>query len=279
MSLRATSRFAALSPRRRVLVVVAALLAVALLVIGGVRVGQRMSKTTPKHHVGSGPPAVVLVPGYGGNRHSLAALAGRIRRTGATATVVPMPSGGTGDIEVQADVLDNYVNRAIRGGARWVDVVGYSAGGVVARVWDVEHHGAEKARRIVTLGSPLHGAALAAAGAAVAPGACPPACQELVPGSALLTRMEHVPFSGKPSWLSLWTVDDMVVQPPDSARLTGALNVPLQSICPDAIIEHGQLPSNPLVVGIVLRALGPAPLSAPRAGDCSALRALGSIRS
>src|SRR5262245_19098583 len=162
MSLRASSRFAALSPRRRVLVVVAALLAVALLVIGGIRVGQRMSGTTPKHHVGSGPPAAVLVPGYGGNRHSLDALADRIRRTGATATIVPLPSGGTGDIEVQAGVLNSYVNREIRRGARWVDVIGYSAGGVVARVWDIEHDGVRKARRIVTLGSPLHGAELAA---------------------------------------------------------------------------------------------------------------------
>jgi triacylglycerol lipase len=279
MSLRASSRFAALSPRRRVLVIVAAVLAVALLVIGGIRVGQRMTKTTPKHHAGTGPPAVVLVPGYGGNRHSLAVLADRIRRTGATATVVPLPSGGTGDIEVQAGVLNNYVNRAIQRGARWVDVIGYSAGGVVARVWDVEHNGAGKVRRIVTLGSPLHGAELAAAGAAVDPGACPPACQELVPGSALLTRMERVPLSGRPSWLSLWTIDDMVVQPPDSARLSGALNIPLQSVCPGAIIEHGQLPSDPLVVGIVLRALGPAPLSPPHAADCTSLRVLGNTRS
>jgi triacylglycerol lipase len=279
MSLRASSRFAALSPRRRVLVIVAAVLAVALLVIGGIRVGQRMTRTTPKHHVGTGPPAVVLVPGYGGNRHSLAVLADRIRRTGATATVVPLPSGGTGDIEVQAGVLNNYVNRAIQRGARWVDVIGYSAGGVVARVWDVEHNGAGKARRIVTLGSPLHGAQLAAAGAAVDPGACPPACQELVPGSALLTRMERVPFSGRPSWLSLWTIDDMVVQPPESGRLSGALNIPLQSVCPGAVIEHGQLPSDPLVVGIVLRALGPAPLSAPHAADCTSLRVLGNTRS
>ncbi|MGE5287512.1 MAG: esterase/lipase family protein [Micromonosporaceae bacterium] len=275
MSLRATSRFAALSPRRRALVAGSILIAVALLIIGGIRVAQRMGGTA-KRHAGSGPPAVVLVPGYGGNTRSLDLLEDRIRRTGATATIVPLPSGGTGDLEVQADVLNGYVDRAIQRGARWVDVIGYSAGGVVARVWDVEHDGASKARRIVTLGSPLHGAELAAAGAAVDPAACPPACQQLVPGSSLLTRLERVPFAGRPAWLSLWTVDDVVVQPPDSARLSGAMNVPLQSVCPDAIIQHGQLPSDPLVVGIVLRALGPAPLTAPRASQCTSLRALGS---
>jgi len=67
----------------------------------------------------------------------------------------------------------------------------------------------------------------------------------------------------------------MVVQPPDSARLAGAVNVSLQSVCPGAVIQHGQLPTNPLVVGIVLRALGSAPLTAPSASDCSSLRALG----
>ena len=52
-----------------------------------------------------------------------------------------------------------------------------------------------------------------------------------------------------------WTTDDQVVQPPDSARLAGAVNVPLQSVCPGVSIQHGQLPTDPLVVGIVLRSL------------------------
>jgi len=202
MSLRATSRFAALSPRRRALVIVLALVATALLVAGGVRVAQRLAGTPSGRH-SSGPAAVLLVPGYGGSTRSLDLLAARIRRTGASATIVSLPSGGKGDLEVQAGVLNGYVNRAIRGGARSVDVVGYSAGGVVARVWDVEHDGASKARRIVTFGSPLHGAELAAAGAVVDPAACPAACQELVPGSSLLTRLDGIPFTGRPAWLSL----------------------------------------------------------------------------
>ena len=38
------------------------------------------------------------------------------------------------------------------------------------------------------------------------------------------------------------------------------MNVPLQSICPGVSIGHGQLPTAPLVVGIVLRTLGSAAL-------------------
>ncbi len=276
MSLRAAARFAALSPRRRMLVAVLAFLALILLVLGGIRAWRIMDRHSAAKSLRPGD--VLLIPGYGGSMRPLSELATRIRATGRHVSVIRLPGNGTGDLEAQASVLNSYVNRALRGGAPSVDVVGYSAGGVVVRLWDVRYDGAKTARRIITLGSPLHGAQLAAAGAAFAPGACPAACQELVPGSSLLTRLQRAPYEGRPAWLSLWTDDDHVVQPPDSARLTGAVNVALQSVCPGAVIKHGQLPTDPLVVGIVLRGLGTAPLVAPRAADCGSLRALGTVQ-
>jgi hypothetical protein len=64
-------------------------------------------------------------------------------------------------------------------------------------------------------------------------------------------------------WLSIWTENDETVQPPDSARLDGAVNVAVQSLCPGARVSHGALPTDPLVTALVLRAVGPEPLSAP----------------
>ncbi len=221
---------------------------------------------------------MVLVPGYGGNTAGLDVLAARIRRTGRAADVVGLPGSGTGDLAAQAVILNGYVTRALHSGKGAVDVVGFSAGGVVARLWDVEDDGAAKVSRIITLGSPLNGTRIAAAGNAADPAACPVACQQLVPGSTLLTQLRRAPLTGRPGWLSLWTTDDQVVRPPDSARLAGAVNVPLQAVCPGAVIEHGQLPSDPLVIGIVLSELGPGPLTAPRPADCSVLRAVGSGR-
>jgi len=56
--------------------------------------------------------------------------------------------------------------------------------------------------------------------------------------------------------------------PAASARLTGALNVPVQSVCPGQVISHEQLPTSPVVVTMVLRALTAAPLRAPSASVC-----------
>lgn len=217
---------------------------------------------------------MLLIPGYGGSTGSLDELAARIRGTGRTATVVGLAGDGTGDLTAQARVLDGYVTNAIDAGSGPVTVIGYSAGGVVAWLWYVDYGGASRAGKIITLGSPLHGARIAAVGTGFDPGECPVACQQLAPGSALLTGLQQSTQT-RPPWLSLWSTDDQTVQPPDSARLAGAVNVPLQSVCPAADIQHSQLPTAPLVVGLVLRALSAGPLTAPPAAECTALQSLG----
>lgn len=258
-----------LSPRRRLLLGAAALAVAAI----AVTVGVQTSRGAPAPVAGR-PGTVLLVPGYGGSTGSLDTLAARIRQTGRAATVVRLAGDGTGDLNVQARVLDGYVNRALSGGSGPVTVIGYSAGGVVAWLWDVDYNGAARAGLVITLGSPLHGARIAAVGTAYDPGACPVACQQLTPGSALLTQLRQSPRA-RPPWLSLWTEDDQTVQPPDSARLAGAVNVPLQQVCPGAVISHSQLPTDPLVTGIVLRTLTAGTATAPASADCHALAQLG----
>jgi triacylglycerol lipase len=265
---RTTSRLGGLSPRRRLLVAGLGLLVAAAVVIAAVaalRGGPGAPAGFPPQ---DRPGPVLLVPGYGGQTGSLSVLAARIRSAGREATVVRMPGNGTGDLNADASVLNGAVTRALGGGAPSVDVIGYSAGGVVVLLWARHYDGAAKARRVITLGSPFHGAAIAAGAEGFVPGACPVACQQLVPGSSLLAGLDAAPVPSRPAWLSLWTTDDQTVTPPGSARLSGAINAPIQSVCPGERISHDQLPTDPVVTAIVLQAIGPGPLRPPTAADC-----------
>jgi pimeloyl-ACP methyl ester carboxylesterase len=244
------------SPRRRLLVLAVA--GAVTVLVGALLVTwlARPSRPVPAQEV---PGAVILVPGYGGNAGSLAALAEQIRATGRTARVVDLPDGGTGDLVRQAEAVDDAVSDALDAGAPSVDVIGYSAGGVVTRLWFQRHDGVHKARRIVTLGAPHHGTQLAAAGVAVGPGACPLACQQLATGSRLLSELD-TPVPDPPAWLAVWTAQDQTVTPPDSGRLEGALSVSVQDLCPGRAVSHSQLPSDAVVTRLVLAAIGPSPL-------------------
>jgi triacylglycerol lipase len=258
-----------MSYRRRALVlaliVAAALLLVAGLIVGAASwLGTSNQRAVPAQDA-LGP--VLLVPGYGGGTGGVDPLAQRIRDTGREAVVVALPDGGVGDLARQADVVEQRVNEALAAGAPSVDLIGYSAGGVVVRLWAQQHDGAHKARRIVTLGSPHHGADIAGVGVVAVPGACPLACQQLAPGSRFLGALA-TPVRTPPGWLAVWTSFDQTVKPPDSGRLEGAVNVELQAVCPAVTVDHSGLPTNPLVTTLVLRAIDVAPLRPPTPADC-----------
>lgn len=264
-----------MSPRRRVLVLLlAALVGVAAVVVGARLVGGRGPAVDPTARPAQDAPGpVLLVPGYGGSRGGLLALASRIEATGRSAEVLSLVGDGTGDLSAQVDVLDAAVDAALAAGAPSVDVIGYSAGGVVTGLWVAREEGAAKARRVVTLGAPLAGTSLAAAGAVAAPDACPAACRQLAPGSAPLAELERARVGAALPWLSIWTADDETSTPPETARLSGAVDVAVQSVCPGARVGHGGLPTDPVVTGMVLQAISAQPLAA--GGECAALRAAG----
>lgn len=208
--------------------------------------------------------AVLLVPGFGGATGTLEVLAQALREAGRTATVVPVPGDGTGDLADSVTALDAA---AVLVGPGPVDVVGYSAGGVVARLWARDD--GSKARRVVTLGAPHHGTTIAAFGAALAPTSCPAACRQLVPGSPLLDALNEGDETPEgPQWLSLWTTQDQVVTPPESARLEGAVNLALQDLCPGISVDHGRLPVDPTVTRLVISALSGPALGPPDPDAC-----------
>jgi triacylglycerol lipase len=249
--------FDALSPQRRRLVLGAGalllLLITAIAVVAGVRVAANSVHPVPQ----GDPGPVLLVPGYGGSGQSLQPLAAALRSAGRTAVIVEPVDDGTDDLRKQAkhlaEVADQVRDDA---GAASVDVIGYSAGGVVARLWVRDDGGAQVARRVLTLGSPNHGTSQAALGAELA-GGCPPACEQLVPNSDLLRRLnagDETPAG--PLWTTVRSASDQVVTPVDSAALSGALNILVQDVCPGSAAAHGDLPSNPVVLAALGSVLG-----------------------
>jgi triacylglycerol lipase len=271
------------SPRRRLVLVVA--LVVAVLVAAGFAVrgltdrAQAAGPAAPPAPAPQRPGPVLLLPGYGGSTSSLERLASKLRTaTGRDVRVVRAVGDGTGDLTAQARALQSTVRTLIDGGAPSVDVVGYSAGGVVARLWAARFGGAEQARRIVTLGAPHHGTEVAQLAAQLAPDQCPTACQQLAPDSDLLRSLPVGAVPG-PRWVSLWTSEDDVVTPPSSGRLEGAVDVRLQSVCPADRVDHSGLPDDSLVAGLVARAIATTPLTAaPPASQCASLRSLPAAR-
>lgn len=257
-----------LSPARRRLVLgVLALVAVGLVVVVVAVVANRPAKVTPVSQ--DAQPPVLLVPGYGGGTSGLDVLAAALRTEGRDVTVVHLAGDGTGDLGIQAGVLDRAVQQATSGGAASVDVVGYSAGGVTARLWLRSYDGGSVARRIVTLGSPQHGSDLAALGADLASDQCPVACRQLATGSDLLRSLnsgDETPAG--PAWVSIWTSDDQISTPPETAVLDGALNFSVQSVCAGAQVSHGQLPSDPAVIAMVEAELGRGTPTVPAASVC-----------
>src|SRR5919199_2915580 len=134
------------SPRRRLVALLATV--VLVLVLGGIAVraatsGDPAPAAAPPAPALQQPGPVLLLPGYGGSTASLERLATTLRaRTGREVRVVHAVGDGTGDLTAQAKALAGTVDALIRGGAPSVDVVGYSAGGGVARLWAAPLDGA-----------------------------------------------------------------------------------------------------------------------------------------
>ena len=256
----------ALSPqRRRLVLVVVGIAAVLVLALVATLVVRALTRSGPVPQDQSGP--VLLVPGYGGRTASLDPLADFLRAQGRNVTVVGLVGDGTGDLDAQAAHLGDVVDATLTStGAPSVDVIGYSAGGVVARLWVRDHGGAGQARRVLTLGSPQHGTSVAALGAELA-GGCPTACEQLLPDSPLLRGLnagDETPAG--PAWATVRSSTDTVVTPTDSASLAGALNVLVQDVCPSATTPHGGLPGDPVVAATVRSTLGPGPPAPPPPG-------------
>ena len=253
--------------RRRLAVIVVGGVVLVLVAVIGSLVARRLGDAGTADQAQPGP--VLVVPGYGGSLTELGTLVDELRRSGRETVVFEPTEGGTGDLRVQARRLGDLAEETLeQTGAESVDIVGYSAGGVVARLYVVDEGGASVVRRVLTLGSPHHGSDVATLATEVA-GGCPTACEQLASGSDLLRRLaagDETPDG--PEWVTVRTADDRIVTPSDSALLDGALNIEVQELCPAATTSHGALPGDPVVLAALGSVLGEAPPRVPQDVTC-----------
>lgn len=259
--------FDSLSPPRRRLVVTLIVAVSVVVLAGGILAVRSAGGDDPVTQGEPGP--VLVVPGYGGKVSSVDPIVAELKRQGRTVVVVTPTDGGTGDLRVQAKGLGVAANKAMTdSGASSVDVVGYSAGGVVARLWVREYGGAAVARRVLSIGSPQHGTDVAALAADVA-GSCPTACEQLDPDSDLLRTLnagDETPAG--PNWITVRSTSDQVVTPTDTAKLADAMDLVVQEFCPDATTSHSDLPSDPVVIAALQTTLLPALPRIPQGVSC-----------
>jgi triacylglycerol esterase/lipase EstA (alpha/beta hydrolase family) len=182
---------------------------------------------------------VLLVHGYSCNGGYWSRLAARLRREGISYLALDLEPIGAGidDYAVQIDAALQQLCAAT--GQRRAVLVCHSMGGLAARA-HLRAFGAARVARIITVGTPHHGTALANFG----PGLNARQMQRGSPWLAELAASE--PPAARALMVSLWSHHDNIVAPQDSARLPGAANVELGGV------GHVALGSHPNTVRFVL---------------------------
>lgn len=217
---------------------------------------------------------VLLVHGYGGDPASLGALERLLEGRGRRVVSVALPGSGRGDIVASAGALDEVIAME---GTPWVDVVGFSAGGLVARTLVLQEGDDANVRFLVSLGTPHHGTRLAGLATAFDPSLCARACRQMIPGSRFLRKLNFRDDERpRASVTSIFSADDGVVTPPRSARLRWAQNIRIQDVCPNAQVPHARLVTEPVAMGLVVAALngGPGEIDPT---SCDDIRQLGTV--
>lgn len=253
--------------RRRLVLTVLSGLVVIVVAVGGFLVVRGLVGGSGVSQDDPGP--VVMVPGYGGDVSDMDPLVAAARGEGREVAVLDAPGDGTGDLRREARALRSLVDRELRRtGAESVDLVGYSAGGVVVRYYVKELGGADVVRRVLTLGAPHHGTDVAEQ-AVRAAGGCAAGCEQLATSSTLTRQLsagDETPDG--PLWVTVRSDDDRTVIPTDTAELEGALNLRIQSICPGDTAGHGYLPKDPVSLAALAETIGKAEPTRPSGVDC-----------
>ncbi|SFM14734.1 esterase/lipase family protein [Rugamonas rubra] len=169
-------------------------------------------------------PPVLLLHGYACNGGYWRRLGRQLRRAGISHYALDLAPPGAAIDQFVPQVRAAVAMLCARTGAPQVVLLGHSMGGLVARSY-LRADGPARVARLITLGSPHHGTALARLG----PGANAAQMRHGGAWLAALARAEAAEAAGAAgagvTVVSLFSHHDNIVAPQDSARLAGARNL------------------------------------------------------
>ena len=158
---------------------------------------------------------VLLVHGYVCNRGFMLPLRRYLGARGVSAYTHNLEPAYA-DIDSYADGLARRIEKICAAtGAGKLVILAHSMGGLAARAY-LRRHGAGCVAKLITLGTPHHGTALARLGAGEN-------ARQMVPGNAWLERLNQAALA-VPT-VSVFSYQDNIVSPQISAALAGAKNV------------------------------------------------------
>ena len=191
----------------------------------------------------SGYLPVLLIHGYGCNSGYWRSLIPRLERNHISYAAIDLEPVG-GSIDDYAAAVERSVE-ALRAasGAGQVAIVAHSMGGLVARAW-MRAHGSARVARLVTLGTPHGGTALARFGPGVNAQQMRRSGREA--GTWLQALADSEDMETRARITSIYSHHDNIVSPQDSSVLPGARHIAFGGV------GHVALGHNPRVLDAVM---------------------------
>jgi pimeloyl-ACP methyl ester carboxylesterase len=174
-------------------------------------------------------PPVLLVHGLFAPRATMLPFAWALQRAGFAAHTVKLPPLNTAAVERSVALLSNRVAEVLaESGAEKCDLVGMSLGGIIALSYVQAPANAARVRRLIAVGTPVHGTWSAAAAVALLGPLCP-AGRQCLPGSDLLRDLVA---RGLPEGVEVTAVYGSFdpVAPASRCHLEGARNIEIKTL-------------------------------------------------
>ncbi|HEX3706658.1 MAG TPA: alpha/beta fold hydrolase [Mycobacteriales bacterium] len=223
---------------------------------------------------------ILMLHGMVDNRSIFALLRRNLRRRGFGRVVTMNYRIWTSDVRSAARQLAETVEAICeQTGYERIHVVGHSMGGLVARYYVQRLGGDARVHTVVTLGTPHRGTHIAR----IVPRGV---CQQMVPGSDVLTELEEPAPECQTRFVSFWSDIDALMSPKESARIdhpdlaarnilvrgVGHLSLPIhRRIVHEIVATLAHLDSDGATLTAGVTRLAPAPTQ-DRAGIRARLR-------